>query len=115
MDRAVVHQMAGHMQQTLAVVAIEHLVCFPNFFVEGQAHGVLARVGFVRRCAPGGDGLAQPSPALRAILMHGVRPSPWPICQGLAQAETGKRGGLASKNNTDPAQAIKASTVKPMR
>ena len=41
MDRSVMHQMACHMQQALAIVAIEHFVCMPNFFVQGQAHGVL--------------------------------------------------------------------------
>ena len=41
MDRPVMHQMAGHMQQALAIVAIKHFVCMPDFFVQGQAHGVL--------------------------------------------------------------------------
>ena len=57
----------------------------------------------------------RPYLALRTILIHGWRPAPCPICQGLAQSVVGNRGGLAIKNNTDPAQAVKASTVKPKR
>jgi hypothetical protein len=33
------------MQQALAIVAIEHLVCMPDFFVQGQAHGGIGSCG----------------------------------------------------------------------
>ena len=93
------------MQQALAIVAVKHFVCMPDFFVQGQAHGVL--LVWVSNCGE--------RPALRAILMHGFVRVDAKFEKRWPQPSFGSCGGLAIKKSTDPAQAVKASTVKPKR